>query len=38
MKKTFEMPEIEIVKFETEEIMNQFESWNSGGNDIGWEQ
>ena len=37
MKKTFEMPEIEIVKFETEEVMN-FGSWQSGGNDIGWEE
>ena len=37
MKKTFEMPEIEIVKFETEEVLNRFASWNVGGTDIGWE-
>lgn len=38
MKKTFEMPVIEIVKFETEDVMNtKFDSWNSGENDLGWE-
>lgn len=37
MKKTFEMPVIEIVKFETEDVMNtNFASWN-GDNDLGWE-
>ena len=38
MKKTFSMPEIEIVKFETEQIMIDFASWPTGGNDIGWEK
>ena len=38
MKKTFEMPEIEVVKFETEEVMSKFDSWQSGGNDVGWEE
>ena len=37
MKKTFEMPEIEIVKFETEAVLSEFSSWSSGGNDVGWE-
>lgn len=36
MKKAFEMPEIEVVKFETEEVMNDFASWNEGENDMGW--
>ena len=40
MKKVFELPEIEIVKFETEDVLsnNMFDSWESGGNDIGWEE
>ena len=39
MKKTFEMPVIEIVKFETEDVMNsaRFSSWG-GENDLGWEE
>ena len=36
MKKTFELPEMEIVKFETEDVLSNFESWE-GGNDLGWE-
>ena len=41
MKKTFTDPEIEIVKFDTEETMNdEFSSWptSGGGNDLGWEK
>ena len=38
MKKTFTMPEIEVVNFETEEIMNNFGSWPSSDNDLGWEK
>ena len=37
MKKAFETPEIEVVKFETEAVMN-FASWESDGNDIGWRE
>ena len=39
MKKTFEMPVIEIVKFETEDVMNtaRFSSWREE-NDLGWEE
>lgn len=37
MKKTFEMPEIEVVKFETEEIMN-FNSWKDKNNSLGWKE
>lgn len=38
MKKPFEMPEIEVVKFETEEVLSINDSRNEGGNDIGWEE
>ena len=41
MKKTFEMPVIEIVKFETEDVMNsaRFASWQTGNdNALGWEE
>ena len=37
MKEIFVMPAIEIVKFETENVRN-FESWQSGGNDLGWKE
>ena len=39
MKKVFEMPEIEVTKFETEEIMDdRHPSWSAGGDDMGWEE
>jgi hypothetical protein len=38
MAKIFEMPAIEVVKFETETVLAEPASWNSGGNDIGWEE
>ena len=37
MKEIFVMPEIEIVRFETENVMS-FESWTTGGNDLGWKE
>ena len=37
MKKVFEMPEIEITKFNTEEIMSKFDSWEPDGDALGWE-
>lgn len=38
MKKTFEMPEIEIVRFETEAVLSDSSapSNNGGGNGMGW--
>ena len=38
MKKPFEMPEIEVVKFETEEVLSINDSRNGDDNDIGWEE
>ena len=38
MKKAFEMPEIEVVKFETEEVMNDFASWQGGDHGMGWRE
>ena len=35
MKKEFQLPEIEVISFETEEILEE-KSW-SGGNNMGWE-
>ena len=37
MKKIFETPKIEVVKFETEEVMAITPS-NNGDLDIGWEE
>lgn len=37
MKKLFEMPEIEVVRFETEEILVEFPSWTPDGDDLGWQ-
>ena len=37
MKEGFVMPEIEIVKFETENVMDDFASWESGGNQLPWQ-
>ncbi len=37
MKNTFEMPEIEIVKFDSETDKTNFPSnWGNGENDLGW--
>ena len=36
MKRIFEMPEIEIVKFETEAVLNS--SWETTDDDLGWEE
>lgn len=38
MKKTFEMPEIEVVKFEAEAVLNTPESWPTGDDELGWEK
>jgi hypothetical protein len=44
MKKVFEFPVIEAIKFETEQILDdkrnnsRFESWEVGGNGMGWEE
>ena len=37
MKKTFEAPAIEIVKFETEDVLSKFPSWQADGDDLGWQ-
>ena len=37
MKKEFQLPEIEVISFESEEILAEEKSW-SGGNNMGWEE
>lgn len=38
MKKVFEFPEIEAVRFESEQVLARFDSWEVDGNDMGWEE